>query len=105
MTVYLYCLSQGQRTKIKQVYDFADEYLWSWIPILPSYKSMRCYEFKLHALVANNLFPKADSTVCQPIEGLFNWLIEKTDFKRAGKVRSDKGLLVHVYDNLATGFI
>jgi hypothetical protein len=43
--------------------------------------------------------------VRQPIEGLFNWLIEKTDFQRASKVRSTKGLLVHVFGKLAAAFI
>jgi hypothetical protein len=37
MTVYLFCISQEQRTKIKHIYDFADEYLRSWFPKLPSY--------------------------------------------------------------------
>jgi len=37
MTVYLFCINQEQRTKIKQIYNFADEYLRSWFPKLPSY--------------------------------------------------------------------
>jgi hypothetical protein len=32
-------------------------------------------------------------------------LIEKTDFQRASKVRSAKGLLVHVFGKLAAAFI
>jgi hypothetical protein len=31
----------------------------------------------------------------QPIESLFNWIIDKTDIQNASKVRSSKGLLVH----------
>ena len=54
---------------------------------------------------ADDLFSKAVSTVRQPIEGFFNWLIEKTDFQRAGKVRSTKGLMVHVFGKLAAAFI
>lgn len=46
---------------------------------------------------ADDLFSKAVSTVRQPIESLFNWLIVKTDIQRASKVRSTKGLLVHVF--------
>jgi len=53
----------------------------------------------------NDLFSKAVSRVRQPIEGWFNWLIEKTDFQRASKVRSAKGLLVHVFGKLAAAFI
>jgi hypothetical protein len=251
MTVYLFCISQEQRTKIKQIYNFADEYLRSWFPKLPSYaafnnrinrlseafrlltvsllqthqpldcftqeslldslpiitcsgkrvgkvapeltekgycstKSMYYFGLKLHTLAfrrenqlpfpeqllitaasendlnvfrnawstidnrtffgdkiyhdhdfferlyitqnvvmmtpvkaikgqsewekhqdraANDLFSKAVSKVRQPIEGWFNWLIEKTDFQRASKVRSAKGLLVHVFGKLAAAFI
>jgi len=251
MTVYLFCINQEQRTRIKHIYNFADEYLRSWFPKLPSYtafnnrinrlseafrllaesllrnhqpsdcstqvslldslpiitcmgkrsgkvapeltdkgfcstKSMYYYGLKLHALgfhrenllpfpeqllitpasendlnvfrnawsnienrtfygdkiyhdhdffeclynthksvmltpvksiknqtqwerqydrAANDLFSRAVSKVRQPIEGFFNWLIEKTDFQRASKVRSTKGLLVHVFGKLAAAFI
>jgi hypothetical protein len=251
MTVYLFCISQEQRTKIKQIYNFADEYLRSWFPKLPSYaafnnrinrlseafrlltasllrthqpsdcntqeslldsvpvitclgkrtgkvapeltekgycstKSLYYYGLKLHALAfrrdkqlpfpeqllitpasendlnvfknawanienrtfygdkiyhnvdyfkqlatsqntvmltpvkgiknqsewekqhdkaANDLFSRAVSAVRQPIESFFNWLIEKTDFQRASKVRSANGLLVHVFGKLAAAFI
>ena len=47
---------------------------------------------KQHDRAANDLFSQAVSRVRQPIEGWFNWLIEKTDFQRASKVRSAKGL-------------
>jgi len=251
MTVYLYCMSQEQRNKIKHIHSFANEYLRSWFPKLPSYaafnnrinrlsealrllttnllqdhkptdcnkheslldslpiitcsgkragkvapeltekgfcstKSMYYYGLKLHALAfrrekqipfpeqflitpasendlnvfrnswsaiedraffgdkiyhhvdyfqnlantqnsfmltpikaiknqsewekqydkaANDLFSTAVSKVRQPIEALFNWLIEKTDFQRASKVRSTKGLLVHVFGRLAAAYI
>jgi len=54
---------------------------------------------------ADDLFSRAVSKVRQPIEGLFNWLIEKTDFQRASKVRSTKGLMVHVFGKIAAAFI
>jgi hypothetical protein len=53
----------------------------------------------------NDLFSKAVSKVRQPIESLFNWLIEKTDIQRASKVRSTKGLLVHVFGRIAAAYI
>jgi hypothetical protein len=53
----------------------------------------------------NDLFSKAVSRVRQPIESFFNWLIEKTDIQRASKVRSTKGLLVHVFGKLAAAFV
>lgn len=54
---------------------------------------------------ADDLFSKAVSKVRQPIEAMFNWLIEKTDIQRASKVRSTKGLLVHVFGKLVAAFI
>jgi len=54
---------------------------------------------------ANDLFSKAVSTLRQPIEGLFNWLIEKTDIQRASKTRSTKGLMVHVFGRIAAAYI
>ena len=53
----------------------------------------------------NDLYSKAVSKVRQPIEALFNWLIEKTDFQKANKVRSSKGLMVHVYGKIVAAFI
>ena len=54
---------------------------------------------------ADDLFSEAVSKVRQPIEGFFNWLIEKVDFQRASKVRSTKGLMVHVFGKMAVAFI
>ena len=45
---------------------------------------------------ADDLYSRAVPVIRQPIESLFNWLIEKTDIQRANKVRSTQGLLVHV---------
>lgn len=50
-------------------------------------------------------FSKTVSKIRQPIESFFNWLIEKTDIQRASKVRSTKGLLVHVFGKMAAAFI
>ena len=52
-----------------------------------------------------DLFSTAVSSVRQPIESFFNWLIEKTDIQRAAKVRSTKGLLTFVCGRLAAAFI
>ena len=45
----------------------------------------------------NDLFSTAVSKVKQPIESLFNWLIEKIDIQGVSKVRSINGLLVHIF--------
>ena len=51
------------------------------------------------------LFDKVLSTavsrVRQPIESLFNWIDQKTGIQMASKVRSYKGLVVHVFARLA----
>lgn len=54
---------------------------------------------------ADDLFSAAVSKIRQPIESLFNWIIQKTDIQRASKVRSTKGLLVHVFGRIAAAFI
>lgn len=54
---------------------------------------------------ADELFSSAVSKTRQPIESFFNWLIEKTDIQRASKVRSVKGLLVHIFGKIASAFI
>ncbi|NMC39558.1 MAG: transposase, partial [Bacteroidales bacterium] len=47
----------------------------------------------------------AVSKIRQPIEALFNWLIDKTDIQRASKVRSTKGLIVHIFGRIAAAYI
>lgn len=54
---------------------------------------------------ANDLFSTAVSRIRQPIESIFNWLIEKTDIQKAAEVKSTKGLMVHAFGRLATAFI
>ena len=50
---------------------------------------------------ADTLLSKDISTIRQPIESLFNWINEKTGIQLASKVRSYKGLMVHVFGRLA----
>lgn len=50
---------------------------------------------------ADKLLSTAISSVRQPIESFFNWLNEKTGIQTASKVRSYKGLMVHVFGRLA----
>jgi len=54
---------------------------------------------------ANDLYSTAVSKIRQPIEALFNWLIEKTDIQRASKVRSTSGLIVHIFGRIAAAYI
>jgi len=39
MTLYLFTVQQEQRSSVLQVYYFADQYLRSWFPTLPSYQA------------------------------------------------------------------
>ncbi|HEX7176781.1 MAG TPA: IS982 family transposase [Pyrinomonadaceae bacterium] len=41
------------------------------------------------------------STIRQPLESLFNWLIQRMDLQNASRVRSSQGLKVHCYGKLA----
>jgi len=53
----------------------------------------------------NDLYSRAVSAVRQPIESMFNWIIEKTDIQRASKVRSTNGLKIHIFGKLAAAFL
>lgn len=43
------------------------------------------------------VYSKSVSSIRQSIEILFNWLIETSGIQMASKVRSTKGLMVHVF--------
>lgn len=45
-------------------------------------------------------FNKTVSSVRQPIESFFKWLIDKTDIQKAKQVRSTEGLLIHCLGKL-----
>ncbi|NME72870.1 transposase [Flammeovirga aprica] len=51
--------------------------------------------------VFNEKYNTAVSKIRQPIESFFNWINEKTQIQIASKVRSDNGLIVHVFGKLA----
>jgi hypothetical protein len=75
------------------------------VMLTPIRKIMNQSEFETNFSRAfNDLYSRAVSIVRQPIESLFNWLIEKTDFQRASKVRSTKGLIVHVFGRIAAAY-
>jgi hypothetical protein len=47
------------------------------------------------------LFNRFVSSVRQPLESLFGWLIQRTNLQNASRVRSTNGLLAHCYGKLA----
>ena len=54
---------------------------------------------------ADRMYSRAVSKVRQPIESLFNWLIAKTAIQDASKVRSSRGLIVHVFGRMSAGLL
>ncbi len=86
---------------------FEDLYLHHNSEMLTPVKAVKGMADRLRSFdkAADNLYSKAVSAIRQPIESLFNWLIEKTDIQTASKVRSTKGLLVHVFGKIAAAFI
>ncbi len=82
--------------------DKAYEYL-SRHPTLPFTVLTPIKKEKGHAHLdaADRLFSRAVSRVRQPVESLFHWIQEKTGLQAASKVRSYRGLLVHVFGRLA----
>ena len=53
----------------------------------------------------DKMYSRAVSQIRQPIESFFNWIIEKVGIQKASKVRSEKGLFVHVYGRLAAALM
>jgi hypothetical protein len=50
---------------------------------------------------SNRLWSRFVSSKKQPLESFFKWLITKTDFQNASRVRSTNGLLTHCFGKLA----
>lgn len=69
------------------------------------YKRGQSLQDKQRHKAADDLFSSAVSKIRQPVESFFNWLIEHTDIQRASKVRSLKGLIVHIFGRIAAAFI
>lgn len=51
------------------------------------------------------LFSTAVSSIKQPVESFFCWLIRKTGIQVASNVRSTKGLLKHIFGRLTAAFL
>jgi len=69
------------------------------------YKKGQTLQDKQRHKAADDLYSKAVSKIRQPVESFFNWLIEHTDIQRAAKVRSTKGLIVHIFGKIAAAII
>lgn len=60
-----------------------------------------CEAVRQFKKAADDLFSTAVSRVRQPIESFFNWLNELHGLQDASKVRSNKGLIVHIFGKVA----
>jgi len=65
------------------------------------YKRHVTKEFKQRNGSAYRLANTVVAKLRQPIETIFSWLVEAVDIERASKVRSYRGLLVHLYGKIA----
>ncbi len=61
----------------------------------------QCERLRQFEKAADDLFSTYVLRFRQPIESFFNWLQEKTGIRQASKVRSESGLLVHVFGKMA----
>jgi hypothetical protein len=98
MTIYLFCVNQEQRMKIKHIHAFAYEHLLSWFPKLPSYAA---FDNRLNRL--SEVFKQFTSSILKeykPIECSDNLsLLDSLPIitcsgKRSGKIApeiTDKG--------------
>ena len=59
---------------------------------------------KVYPVGHSGLWSRFVSAMRQPIESIFNWLVEKTGLQNAAKVRSSEGLRVHCYGKLTAAF-
>jgi hypothetical protein len=60
----------------------------------------KCLRGQEKEVAFNSLWSRFVSSMRQPIESLFNWLIQRSGIQEASKVRSTNGLLVHCYGKL-----
>ena len=62
-------------------------------------------EEKQRNKAADDIYSAAVSSVREPIEAFYSWLIDKTNIQRAQKCRSTAGLIIHSLGKLAIAFI
>lgn len=128
LTIFLFGVIKKQKT-LKAIYQYTNDHMKDWFPRLPSYVAfiqrlnkvsdvfiplINCIENQRrsnnkgtikHLEAKARLLSKAISSIRQPIESFFNWLEEKTSIQIASKVRSYKGLMVHVFGRIAAAFM
>ena len=104
ITIWFFAHLNGLSQK-KQMHTFIKNYWSAWFPRFQAYQT---FVHRLNLLEPSfQTFGKVNRLVSkfrQPIESLFNWIIEKTNIQRASKVRSTSALLIHCWGKLAFAF-
>jgi hypothetical protein len=67
----------------------------------PRYGKGTTEEFKQRNSSAFKLANTVVAKFRQPIETIFAWLVEAADIERASRIRSYRGLLIHIYGKIA----
>jgi hypothetical protein len=60
-----------------------------------------CQKVRQFKKAADGLFSTAVSRIRQPIESFFNWLNELYGLQNGSKIRSYKGLIIHIFGKIA----
>lgn len=85
----------------EQLFKDINAYIYTPVKLVKN-ESTKIRQFKK---AADDLFSTAVSRVRQPIESLFNWMIEKTKIQTASKVRATAGLMTHIFGSIVTALL
>ncbi len=59
LTIYLFCVYEQQRFKVKEIYNFTKNYLQDWFPKLKSYVAFNTnYAYKIVQFVSKRIYSK-----------------------------------------------
>ncbi len=84
--------------------DHITERVWAEKEVIICTPDKKRKNSEVYEVGKSGLWSRFVSSMRQPIESLFNWMIEKTDIQNGSKIRSGEGLLVHCYGKLAAAF-
>ncbi len=85
----------------KAYQDQFTEQVWAEKGVIICTPDKKAKNTEIYEVGKSGLWSRFVSAMRQPIESLFNWIIEKTDIQNGSKIRSGEGLFVHCYGKLA----
>jgi len=85
----------------KAYQDQFTEQVWAEKGVIICTPDKKTKNTEIYEVGKSGLWSRFVSAMRQPIESLFNWIIEKTDIQNGSKIRSGEGLFVHCYGKLA----